>query len=534
MPLFGPPDTEKLKAKGNVRGLIRAVRDRKDARRRRTAAVALGELGDCRAVEPLIQVLHDDDWDLGRAAAEALGRLGDHRAVGPLVTALGSPELNVRRYAAEALGRIGDADAVEPLVGALKDDDEILRTEAAEALGRIGDRRAVEPLVASLSSGVAGERRAAAGALKAIGDRRSVWPLTESLQDSSPAVRRAAAGALAELGDAQCVEPLVRRLEDQDGSVREAASAALRKLGWVPGGTTAGASHLIAQQDWDGCVAMGSEAVEPLIAALEDERTTVRQKAAWALGKIGDGRAAPALVGALHDRDKDVRQSARWALQQMGPSALEALVAGLLGSTRAASLEAARLLKGLGYQVDGLHKQWAAKGRWDLCVQIGPAAVQPLADALGNQDWKARSAAAKALGEIGDERGVRPLTQALTDSEWSVRFAAARALEKLGWQPDRGRAGACYWIAKGDYAKCVEIGASAIEPLIAALGSSEDLPRARAAKALVEISRSGRLTDLQKQRILAYRQRIRASQTHIDWDSGSCHHDVGIRIDPRF
>jgi HEAT repeat protein len=42
-------------------------------------------------------------------------------------------------------------------------------------------------------------------------------------------------------------------------------------------------------------------AIEPLIAALEDEDWRVRQKAAWALGYLGDPRALTPLRRALGD-----------------------------------------------------------------------------------------------------------------------------------------------------------------------------------------------------------------------------------------
>ena len=53
-----------------------------------------------------------------------------------------------RRAAAEALGQLGDKRAVEPLIAALQDDVENVRQAAAEALGQLGDERAVEPLIA--------------------------------------------------------------------------------------------------------------------------------------------------------------------------------------------------------------------------------------------------------------------------------------------------------------------------------------------------------------------------------------------------
>jgi len=45
MPLFGPPNIEKLKAKGNVKGLIKAI-NTDDAEVRSEAIRALGDFGD--------------------------------------------------------------------------------------------------------------------------------------------------------------------------------------------------------------------------------------------------------------------------------------------------------------------------------------------------------------------------------------------------------------------------------------------------------------------------------------------------------
>jgi hypothetical protein len=59
----------------------------------------------------------------------------------------GISDMSVYWPAAEALGEIGDKRAVEPLIKALGYEDEYVRKSAAEALGKIGDARAVEPLI---------------------------------------------------------------------------------------------------------------------------------------------------------------------------------------------------------------------------------------------------------------------------------------------------------------------------------------------------------------------------------------------------
>lgn len=111
-----------------------------------SAASALGETNDPRAVEPLVDALKATDWVLRSAAAEALGEIKDSRAVAPLISALSDADSDVRWHAAVALARIKDNRAVEPLISALKDPDSNVRRNAASALGEIKDRRAIAPL----------------------------------------------------------------------------------------------------------------------------------------------------------------------------------------------------------------------------------------------------------------------------------------------------------------------------------------------------------------------------------------------------
>lgn len=58
-------------------------------------------------------------------------------------------------------------------------------------------------------------------------------------------------------------------------------------------------------------------AVEPLLAALHDDNSDVRQAAAKALGDIGDGRAMEPLREALRDEYRGVRECASFALKRL-------------------------------------------------------------------------------------------------------------------------------------------------------------------------------------------------------------------------
>ena len=113
----------------------------------RSETTEAGEIGE-PAVEPLIEALKDEDFNVRSEAAEALGNVGEP-AIEPLIEALKDENFNLRMDTAEALGEI-EEPAIEPLIEALKDENSGVRSEAAKALVNIGDERAVELLIEAL------------------------------------------------------------------------------------------------------------------------------------------------------------------------------------------------------------------------------------------------------------------------------------------------------------------------------------------------------------------------------------------------
>ena len=81
------------------------------------AAGILGRLGDRRATAPLVGLLDDADIKVRAAGAEALGALGDPRAANPLARGLEREWEDRSRLAMIiALVQLKDARALEPLL----------------------------------------------------------------------------------------------------------------------------------------------------------------------------------------------------------------------------------------------------------------------------------------------------------------------------------------------------------------------------------------------------------------------------------
>jgi hypothetical protein len=187
--LFGPPNVEKMLAKKDVEGLIKALRH-KEANVRAKAAQALGKVGDVRAVKPLISAMKDAAL-LGYDAAEARAKIGPHAAK-LLISAL----LLVREAAAEALAKLG-TPAVEPLILALQDSNGHVRDVVTEALAKFGTP-AVEPLISALKDEDINVRRMSANALGKIGAASSIESLINALSDNDISID--VAGALKCIG----------------------------------------------------------------------------------------------------------------------------------------------------------------------------------------------------------------------------------------------------------------------------------------------------------------------------------------------
>jgi len=198
-----------------------------DADTRLSAIQALGKIGDCRAVRPLLLLLttrqcNDSSFDAQselQAVVFALGELGDGAAAGPLRRILKDAIPSACRcHAAWALGKLHNRASVDMLIALVRQPSTDLTAQdlmqwdlracAADALGEIGDTAATQALIAALEDPKNRSPQAAINALGRLKDRRAANVLAKFLDDKQKSVREAAGAALAAIADKSSAQGL--------------------------------------------------------------------------------------------------------------------------------------------------------------------------------------------------------------------------------------------------------------------------------------------------------------------------------------
>ncbi|MCK9308183.1 MAG: HEAT repeat domain-containing protein, partial [Methanoculleus sp.] len=221
--------------------------------------------------------------------------------------------------------------------------------------------------------------------------------------------------------------------------------------------------------------------MDGLIEALRSDDGLTRQRAALALGDLGGPGAAEPLIRALGDPMTAVREAAADSLAMLGSAAVGPLVELLESPEASGRYEESGAPGGTATVTGPGGQTWDIETRRDLrrvyaaaiLGEIGdPAAVKPLVGALRGASDDLRCQASGALAKFGSE-AVEPLTALLTEPDPEVRIVAAGVLGDTGEasaveplvaalrdrNPDvRGAAGGALF----------RIGDAAVEPLIAA------------------------------------------------------------------
>jgi HEAT repeat protein len=164
-------------------------------------------------------------------------------------------------------------------------------------------------------------------------DRPVPKDLAERLQNGSVPQRREAAERLLKLGPraAGFATLLLDALADEDETVRECVTACLEDCGPPPKAEVAALPARLAAAQGDHAywtitlLARSGDpsAVEPIADVLADaaRETAVRERAAWALGELGENAksASQILSDVAAESDGRLKRLAERALKKIGP-----------------------------------------------------------------------------------------------------------------------------------------------------------------------------------------------------------------------
>lgn len=438
----------------------------------------------------LIELLSDADPNLRMHAALALGQLRSHPAVPALIVALEDEDANVRFHAIEALGELAASDAVEPLATIAESGDFFLAFAAIDALGKTDDARVAPRLCHMLADDSL--RRAIIDTLASLGDEDCVGPLVQLLNEGvDDAVAIAAAldrihrryedacqmGAhIADLVRSTITASGVETLSRALATIVPASRPLIAVLGWAGPRSLPALLGVLDNGDVRASVdaaflAVGSEAVDPLLHQLEDGTREARVAAATLLGRLGDDRAAAHLIRLLDAADAELAAAAAGSLASLGdPRALDGLLAlfahprasvrqaaisavNAIGAESTAAAIGARLtdpdprvresaIRVAGYfgfatsaaavlaAVDDAHEDVRRASIEQLPLLRHPDASVALASSMSRDTPRNRAAAAHAAGFADDPTTAQSLLRALEDGDAWARYFAAGSIAR--------------------------------------------------------------------------------------------------------
>jgi HEAT repeat protein len=436
---------------------------------RLAAAGALGQVGGAEAARVLTRVLAGTDTRLARAAVAALGNLDDAPATGALIAALDQEWL--RDAATEALWAQADRGpaAAEGVVGALAraitTSNDGPRTNAlADALLRVSTTASIVAATRALLAHDPPSENILA-ALAATGVPEAALPLFERLAASDEAGRDAILRTIEAYfrrvpGDGRAADPLLDALA---GATPPQQVVLVRML-----------QHVRADRS-----------LPALRKLLASERSDLRRAALGAIAAIGDPDGARALGSLLDAGDPGTRSAAADALAASGDASTVAALLDRIARDTAPHPDA--VLRAAGALLRRLDDRRATPGgvrsraldvlarasdhedrvRADaaldaLAVWHPPEAVGVVARALRSPSSRRRAlaaaalaafpvsdaravlryvlqrdaplvvtAAAAALGEIGDQRDLASLAKAARHRRWPVPAAATWAIARM-------------------------------------------------------------------------------------------------------
>ncbi len=371
------------------------------------------------ALESLFFALKNKNRNIRKEIPGILVSIRDPSIINPLINALHDIDFQVALAVENALEKL-EEDAIEPLITLLERSDDSIKIRAIHVLGEIAirifdDSRYQDDLILKAKNKLS----------------PAVPPLAALLKNQNPVVKLNTLWTLRLIKDPRPVDAIIPLLEDKNFGVRIQAIRTLGVLGEYP--AVEGLIETLTDENWqirmESATALGrirnKQAVLPLIECLGDRDWRVRHRAIISLQILKDKRAIDPLVNLFKNEKDPVIK--RVIIHNLGEIADEAHTVDFIFSVL--SDKSDFLYRVLG-EKDNFTQQIAVYS----LGKIRKPAVATLLKMLKQTDNDAeylRTDVIEALGNIGDPRALEPIIGVLKHGNWKVRWSAITALEKF-------------------------------------------------------------------------------------------------------
>ncbi len=272
---------------------------------------ALAEIGDTRALLPVLGLLENQDPKVRLEAMQTLGPMLSEQSEAADVIAdhLDDSDPAIQKLAARYLGQTRSQAAVPRLTALVEDSKRpALRATALVALGRIGDPAAAKVALRILKAGPPALRHIAADVISEVADPASIKVLLPMATDPKLPYQSLAIEALgAALRGTSNADAATKLQSIAQARRLQPALAAIEALASMPQDSS---THLLLKlaagaqpsRKRGAIVALGAQkekgAVPLLRRALQSRNDRLAAAAAWSLAEIGDSKSMPHLTQA--------------------------------------------------------------------------------------------------------------------------------------------------------------------------------------------------------------------------------------------
>jgi len=203
--------------------------------------------------------------------------------------------------------------------------------------------------------------------------------------------------------DEKSIQFLLPALKSKSADERKKTAILVKGRGYTPHTDAEKSTFHFARQNWDDLVALGTPALEPLIAGLEDSDGTIQIACVRLLGVLGNPDAIAPLPQILYTD----------GTPQLLRSAI-VIALGNLGWSPKTDIEKISF--------------FIAKKQWRELIQFREKIIGPLSALLDDEDEEIRFKATELLCELHDNKVVGILKKPLNDRSKKVRITAINGI----------------------------------------------------------------------------------------------------------